>query len=150
MGKNNYLIILFLSLLIISCNKKSPDETNESSSLINSGTYIFYVDKSVNHPNVQFPNDTLTEEQYSPDNTGKTYEVKFSSDGQNVSINNDSIQGTLITETDLKMSYNLDKGVFAGGRFVIWPKEQPTEAELTIYGSGVPIIVSERGRMLRN
>jgi hypothetical protein len=149
MGKSNCLLILLLPLLILTCNKKTPDEANDSSSSQNTGSYIFYVEKSVSNPNVQFPFDTLSEEQYSPDNTGKTYVIKFSSDGKEVSINNDSIQGTAGTESDLKKSYNLDKGVFAGGRFVIWPKDQPTKAELTIYGSGVPIIVSERGMLVK-
>ena len=149
MGKSNYLLILLLSLIIIACSKKTPDELNNSSSSQNTGSYIFYVEKSVNNPNVQFPFDTIAEEQYGQDNTGKTYEIKFSSDEQRVSINHDSIQGTIITETNLKKSYNLNKGVFAGGRFVICPKDQPTEAELTIYGSGVPIIFSEKGKLVK-
>lgn len=40
--------------------------------------------------------------------------------------------------------FQLTKGVFAGGRFVL----RGDEAELTIYGSGVPVVSSERGKIV--
>ncbi|MBX3230480.1 MAG: hypothetical protein KIT84_02895 [Labilithrix sp.] len=40
--------------------------------------------------------------------------------------------------------FELTEGVFAGGRFVL----RGDEAELTIFGSGVPIVSSERGKIV--
>jgi hypothetical protein len=149
MRKSYSIIILMLTLLSSACSKKTPIEANGNSLSTQEGSYVFYVDRIAEHPNVQFPMDTLTEDQYSLIVNGKIYEVKFSADGEKVYINNDSLTGSLNTETGLKKSYSLIKGVFAGGRFVVWHKAQPANAELTIYGSGVPIIVSERGRLIK-
>jgi hypothetical protein len=98
---------------------------------------------------VQYPSDILAETQYRPDSSGKFYSVRFSPDGQQVFIKNDSIVGMKDTENEQVKSYDLVNGTFAGGRFVVWPKAQPVEAELTIYGSGVPIIYSERGNFIK-
>ena len=149
MVKTNCIIILVLTLLVPACNKKAPNESNEISSLNFNRNYTFYVDRVADHPAVQFPMDTLAEEQYSPVNSGKSYEVKFSEDGEKVYIDNDSLTGSLNSKTESKMSYNIIRGFFVGGRFVIWPKAQSITAELTEYGSGVPIIFSERGRLVR-
>jgi hypothetical protein len=40
-------------------------------------------------------------------------------------------------------------GTFAGGRLVIWSGTSGLQAELTLYGSGVPIFSSERGALSR-
>jgi hypothetical protein len=42
----------------------------------------------------------------------------------------------------------LTKNLFAGGRFVVWSSDGGFEAEYTVYGSGVPIISSERGPLV--
>jgi hypothetical protein len=42
--------------------------------------------------------------------------------------------------TDL---FNLDAGLFAGGRLVV----RGERAEVTVYGSGVPVVSSERGAL---
>jgi hypothetical protein len=39
---------------------------------------------------------------------------------------------------------------FAGGRFAVWPGQTSLQAELTIYGSGVPIVSSEREALTPN
>ena len=55
---------------------------------------------------------------------------------------------TKFHDTEEYKKYDLDKGLFAGGRFFVWITEGQFEAEYTIYGSGVPIIRSERGYLL--
>ena len=62
-----------------------------------------------------------------------------------VTIEPGSIRGQKTNKDDESKFYELDEGVFAGGRFVVWINNDSFEAELTIYGSGVPIIKSERG-----
>jgi hypothetical protein len=44
-----------------------------------------------------------------------------------------------------RLIYSLVAGVFAGGRIVVWREAGGIQAELTIYGSGVPVVRSERG-----
>jgi hypothetical protein len=149
MRKNGCIIFLLLSSFFLTCNKKSPTEANEITTLQFNSNYIFYVDRIADHPDVQFPMDTLTEGQYKPINGGKSYDVKFSSNGESVYINSDSLIGSLNAETSLKRKYNLTKGLFGGGRFIVWAQDESLYAELTIYGSGVPIILSERGKLLK-
>lgn len=62
-----------------------------------------------------------------------------------ISIMGDSISGTLMEGTEEYKEYDLDKGLFADGRFVVWITDSNFEAEYTVYGSGAPIIRSERG-----
>jgi hypothetical protein len=40
--------------------------------------------------------------------------------------------------------FQIDEGAFAGGRFVM----RGDEAELTVFGSGVPVVSSERGKLV--
>jgi hypothetical protein len=48
-----------------------------------------------------------------------------------------------------QLHYELTAGATAGGRFLIWSTPAGLEAEITLYGSGVPIALSERGRLVR-
>ena len=43
--------------------------------------------------------------------------------------------------------YWLQDGTFAGGQFVVLPGGMSLQAELTIFGSGVPVTASERGSL---
>ena len=45
--------------------------------------------------------------------------------------------------------YDLDEGTFAGGRFVVWAGEKGLQAELTIFGSAVPLRYGGRGALTR-
>jgi len=56
-----------------------------------------------------------------------------------------AIEGTLVGTRPGESRYALDKGTFAGGRLLI----SGDRAELTIFGSGVPIVGSERGSLVR-
>ena len=67
---------------------------------------------------------------------------------QTISIMHDSISGTIMESTEQYKQYDLDEGLFAGGRFNVWITDGAFEAEFTVYGSGVPIIRSERGFLI--
>jgi len=43
------------------------------------------------------------------------------------------------------LRHDLTVGTVAGGRFRVWVGETGLQAERTLYGSGVPILLSERG-----
>jgi hypothetical protein len=45
-----------------------------------------------------------------------------------------------------RLIYAVVEGTFAGGRIMVWrAANDDLQAELTIYGSGLPVIKSERG-----
>ena len=57
------------------------------------------------------------------------------------------IKGSRISITADRIEYDLLEGTFAGGRFVIWEVGGSLQAELLIFGSGVPIVSGNRGSL---
>ena len=137
-----FLFITITLQLILSC---SNDNYEAKFILLGGNDFILEVNRISEHPNVQFPSDQLDENDYREIDHGSEYEVSFSENIQAIWIMNDSISGTIIEDTEEYKKYDLNKGLFAGGRFVVWINEGRFEAEYTVYGSGVPIIRSERG-----
>jgi hypothetical protein len=102
---------------------------------------------------VQFPRDSLKESDYTATSEDIQYEITFSENGRIVTIESTetgSVVGERSNDGETSKRYELDEGLFAGGRFIIWISNGHFEAEYTIYGSGVPIIRSERGRLISN
>ena len=94
---------------------------------------------------------------YRPAANGETYAIVVSDRGAKVTIGaapagdrgmRSPLEGSRTSDTGT-VSYHLDKGTFAGGRLVVWPGDQALQGELTIYGSGLPIVSSVRGRLAR-
>ena len=95
------------------------------------------------------PADPLAESDYTPMPQNKSYPVSFTADGQTVTVTGDkSMVGTWDQKAGNVRRYNLNDGTFAGGRFDVWAAQAEIHGELTIYGSGVPIISSERGTVV--
>ena len=146
------LAILCLSLIMCSGNK-SIDEVATSVNedfvakftLLYGSNFLFQVNRRADHPAVQFPFEELQETDYMISNDGSQYELKFSENIESIIILPDSISGTLEKDINKLKQYALKEGLFAGGRFIIWIANNRFEAEYTIYGSGIPIIQSERG-----
>jgi hypothetical protein len=90
----------------------------------------------------------LGESVYQPVADGPTHHVTVSDRGSRVSIGARPLKGQRTTAFDSYLAYDLREGTFAGGRFVVWPGEHGPQAELTIYGSGRPIVRSERGALV--
>ncbi len=106
------------------------------------------VDRISEHPDVQVPFDRLDETGYAAVENATAYQVSFSEDMRTVCIMPDSVSGILVENTEDYMAYDLNSGLFAGGRFLLWINDGRFEGEYTIYGSGVPIISSERGTLV--
>jgi hypothetical protein len=142
-----YVVIYFgLLLLFVSCEVSNQSDKNVAEfSLLAGNEFVMEVDRISEMPDVQFPMDELKESDYRKTNEGTVYNVTLSEDGQMVTIEPDSIGGKKVIDGDKSKLYELEEGVFAGGRFVVWISNDSFEAELTIYGSGVPIVKSERG-----
>ena len=140
------LVLMTITLpLLFSC---SNNDYEANFVLLSGNDFILEVNRISNQPNVHFPSDQLEENDYEVVNHGSEYEVSFSKDMQTISIMHDSISGTIMEGTEEYKKYDLDKGLFAGGRFVVWIIDNKFESEYTVYGSGVPIIRSERGYLL--
>ena len=148
------LLFAFMGLLSMNrCNKDSNDhllghnnsESVVTFSMLNGNHFVLEVDRIADHPNVQSPFDELDENDYASIDNGNQYFVSFSDDIQTITLLPDSVSGLMEKDTNVLKQYNLDDGLFAGGRFVVWIDDDGFEAEYTIYGSGVPIIQSERG-----
>lgn len=95
-----------------------------------------------------YPGTKLSESHYTKDTQGIRTAIEFSDDGTIVKIGTDNtIEGSLSSDVDGMRLYELK--MFAGGRLVVWEVDTCYEAELTIYGSGVPIISSVRGKLVK-
>ena len=143
------VICLGLLLLFIGCAAtNSADKYVAEFSLLDGNDFVLAVDRISEMPDVQFPMDDLQESDYEETNEGTQYNVTFSEDGQMVIIEPGSIRGQKTNDGYESKLYELDEGLFAGGRFVVWINNDSFEVELTIYGSGVPIVISERGHLV--
>lgn len=97
------------------------------------------------------PADTLDESDYDP-RPDTTYAVVLSENATRIAIRRLSgpqgeFTGSRSGRTSSRITFQVEQ--WAGGRFVVWPGERTLQGELTLYGSGVPIISSERGRLVR-
>lgn len=140
-----YIVVFSgFSILMAGCDVAvSEDEYVDDFSLLDGNSFVMEVDRILGTSNEQLPMDDLQESDYIKINEDIQYDVVFSEDGQTVTIEPGSISGQETNDGSESIKFNLD--VFAGGRFVVWINNGSFEAELTIYGSGVPIVKSERG-----
>lgn len=135
-----------LSMVLIMCDKQTNEDTNEFT-LLNGNGFVFIVDRVSSMSDVQFPSDNLQENQFTAINEYVLYDVTFSEAGDTVNIEPGEIKG-IKTDGDKKSKhYELVEGVFAGGRFIVWKDSIGFQVERTIYGSGIPILKSERGKL---
>jgi hypothetical protein len=96
------------------------------------------------------PSDPLDESDYQPLTPTTVYRVVLSGAGTTVTIGTAPYAGTRTATSWDAVTFELSTGTFAGGRFAVWPGQTSLQAELTIYGSGVPIVSSERGTLTPN
>lgn len=119
------------------------------------GVYALRIDREVGGDDSAEPFGLLTEESYQPVENGPTYRVVVSDRGSRVSVEGTSgttrlaVEGELSSTTDGLAWYELTN-TFAGGRFVVWRDAAGLQGEVTLYGSGRPIVFSERGAFTRD
>jgi len=142
--------MLFLLFLLTGCSmEKTTNELTTDPLMLVGHSFVLQVDRAVKAPFMKGPLVELAETDYTVSVSGKSYSVTFSSDGKLVTLEPGSILGERgQTATGTLGFYNLTGGVFAGGRVVIRKVQEKLEGELTIYGSGVPIVLSERGSLV--
>ena len=146
MGRST--IWLFAVCLLFSTCKKQEDNAEKADfSMLNGRSFILKVNRISLGPGVHFPADSLTESNYTATDEDIQHEVTFTADGQSVSISPGPVAGSKEKDNGVCKFYELSDGLFAGGRFLIWISNDEFQGEFTVYGSGVPIIRSERGEL---
>jgi hypothetical protein len=145
-GRNLAIALLVLGLLgLAGC---------ESAPAIEDGTWDLRIDRQGDSEDAEDTFGFLPETSYHPVEDGPTYRVAVSEEGTRVSFGGGRttydavVSGKQTSTADGRLTYDLT-GLFAGGRFVVWKNAEGLQGEFTIYGSGRPIISSERGRLVR-
>lgn len=141
--RNRILYFILTGYLILACENQPPKTDSVDFKVLSGSEYVFVTDRVVMHPEVSFPSDTLKESDYTKSGTLTSYNISFSDDGSTITIS-DTISGSRTNQGNI-IKYDITDDLFAGGRFMVWKNGDHFEAEFTIYGSGVPIIRSERG-----
>ncbi len=122
--------------------------------ILTPGTWVLCADRtgsavpgSAAYP--QHPSDPLREGDYRT-TAGVRYSILVTAEGRSVSITaSPPINGTRTERSDDRVTYALSGGLAAGGRLVVWKEGTGYQGELTVYGSGVPVVKSERGAVVR-
>ncbi|MBN2723349.1 MAG: hypothetical protein JXR95_04690 [Deltaproteobacteria bacterium] len=118
------------------------------------GEYVFTVDSQWNgETQISSSDDEIPEYDYEPITDGEINIISITDSWTALIIDENLYTGEIIPSDDGRLHYNLVSGAFAGGRFVIYGQNTQdgdiTRAELTLYGSGVPIVSSVRGTFSR-
>jgi len=137
-----YMLLVMVLFLLTNCSSK---DAKESMLQFEGNSFILKIDRRSENPSVKYPNDQLLENDYEALVNGPSYELSFDEDKQAFLIVTLDVSGVLVANEESIKIYELDSGLFAGGRFIIWISDDTIEAEYTVYGSGVPILTSERG-----
>lgn len=127
-----------------------------SSGRLSDGDWELWVDRVASLDNVRLPSDELSEDDYHT--LAKTagrpiFTITVSQNGERVSIKGQGTasefraEGTRTSVDTARITYDLDTA--PGGRLVVWFTYKPDiQAELTQYGSGRPMIFSDRGQLV--
>ncbi len=120
--------------------------------LLFGNNFAFKVDEIADHPDPSLLYQGSIPDQFYLPTDGPTYRVSFSSDGSTVTISGTPDPTVTGTRTDAAadpntVQYFLNDGTFAGGRFAVWIEGETFKAEYSLYGSGLPVLKSERGSL---
>jgi hypothetical protein len=138
-------------VLITDAPLTSTADSPDLATLDLDGEWTLRVDRQLQTDGVSFPSDPLPESAYRLTESTRALRVVISEKGAKVLIEGDGdgypIHGTRTSTSSDRLSYETDS--FAGGRFAIWRSATGLQAEETMFGSGVPIIHSYRGRFAK-
>lgn len=112
------------------------------------GAWTFAVDRAfqVGSVPVAFPSTPLPEAGYVPISAATSYRFTVSAGGARIDVAEPRLAGRLEKETSEQLVYDVVEGSITGGRIVVSRNAAGgLQAELTIFGSGLPVVRSERG-----
>jgi hypothetical protein len=124
-------------LLLVACGEQQPAGIE--------GVWTLRVDRAWTAPDgVTSPSQALDEADFHVV-TGPDYAVVITATA--VEVGEVPMEGIRGEDVGVRAHFDLDGGTFAGGRFEVWD-DGGLQAELTLFGSGVPIASSERGPLI--
>jgi hypothetical protein len=138
--------------LLAACHvERAPDDLRD-------GAWKFEIDRvwlpptgGVSDPNEAFDEadydrDVLSESNWTATFSGDLEALELRDTGIGITSGVQVILGVQGDPVGVRAHYDLADGAFAGGRFEVWDTGG-LQAELTIYGSGVPVVSSARGAL---
>ena len=117
---------------------------------LTSSRLVLRVDQTLDRSTTPAPMDPIPDAAFKPQAPEDRYEVAVSGDHVTIvpfkkaAFNPGTFDGTRVDSPAGEQRFDLSGGTFAGGRLVL----KGGRGELTIYGSGVPFISSERGTLV--
>lgn len=149
-------------VVIVACSPEADLGKDSRASKLDElpgATFTFKVDriwKYASGTSVVFPSDPIPESEYQSIPAEARYIVTFDDDPSTVALTptgtvdagDQAFTGKRASYSDSSWEYELSPA-FAGARFVVQLQTEGLRAELTIYGSGVPIISGLRGYLSR-
>jgi hypothetical protein len=138
---------------VVCCGGNEPSEQRVVSPEVafSDGTWVLSVDRSLRTgvSAVGFPSDTLPESAYAAVSDGPRYTLVVTDGASRVVVQETGMAGGLEKRQGGLFWFELTGGRPAGGRLLVWAAESELQGEVTLYGSGLPVIRSERGRLQR-
>lgn len=147
------VVILCVTIVACTTTPSAPSGTDRGvQSAFAEGAWELRVDRAwAGGGNVQFPSDPLDESTYAPMINAPVYRVILSDSGRRVAVGATPLLGTRSLATDSRVQFDLGIAPLdapAGGRLVVRRSGSDLQGELTVYGSGRPIVKSERGAVV--
>jgi hypothetical protein len=133
---------------VLACGACTPTDSSQSElAAFRDGAWTLVVDRTLRGggATVRFPADPLSESDFAPATGNSTYRVDVSEQGARIVVTEPRLVGRLESATPDSRTYQIVEGSFTGGRFVASQVSGGLQGELTMYGSGVPVVRSERG-----
>jgi hypothetical protein len=146
------LSIGLASVITCAACRSSDSSDSELRHAFHDGVWLLTVDRALRPrelSTVGVPTDPLSEADFAPVDGGARHRLVVSEDAARIEIVDPRTQSQMVAQLEQanaeRLIYGLVDGAFAGGRIVVWREASGVQAELTIYGSGVPVVRSERG-----
>jgi hypothetical protein len=143
------LSIGLASVIACAACRSSDSSDSELRHAFHDGVWLLTVDRALRPGSstlrVGVPTDPLSEADFAPVDGGARYRLVVSEDAARIEVVESQMVAQLEQATAERLIYGLVDGAFAGGRIMVWREPSGIQAELTIYGSGVPVVRSERG-----
>ena len=136
-----------VSFSLAGCGTRREPETLRST--LADGEWLLVVDQSLAEKLTRIPAEPLPDSAYGHEPAAMEYRIRVSDGGRRVEVVEPRVAGELIVALSDRLDYDLVEGAFAGGRFIVRRDGSDLRAELTFYGSGVPIVSSQRGKLTK-
>ncbi|HEX7878467.1 MAG TPA: hypothetical protein VF720_03605 [Candidatus Eisenbacteria bacterium] len=139
---------LLVALSILGCATERRPESLRAT--LADGEWRLLVDEQLAAPVTGIPGDAIPDSAYRDEPAGPELRVRAGQGATRIEIVDERLVGELTREsTPTSLTYDLVQGTVAGGRFRAWTERDVVRAELTLYGSGVPVLSSRRGKLIK-